>query len=85
MLTREKERLSYKHQNSQVDITQVSAPSKPSSYEVEIEMQNGNELLELARSCKEATQAYEWTPFEDRILIFLNNVRLLLRYVSPPI
>lgn len=82
--TREKERLSYMHQVSQVDITQVTTPNKPRSYEVEVEMREGNDFIELARACKEVGQPNEWTPYEDRVLLFLNNVRLLLRYVLGP-
>lgn len=94
---REKNRLSYTHQNFIVDLTQVVLPEKPSEpiHELEIEFKNADELLHAAAHAKTApstsngsatgnTFSQEWTPYDDQILIFLNNLRMLIRNASPP-
>lgn len=91
---REKDRLSYAHQNFNVDLTQVILPnnvrfvanSQPQEpvHELEVEIRDSVELMQHAFVARgqEQKEVQEWTPFEDTILILLNNVRLLIRYVS---
>lgn len=90
---REKDRLSYTHQNINVDLTQVLLPNRVRApdlsqprepvHELEVEIRNTVDLMQHAHYYRgqnnSATQ--DWTPFEDMIMILLNNVRLLIRYV----
>ncbi|PWY97992.1 mRNA triphosphatase CET1 [Testicularia cyperi] len=93
---REKNRLSYAHQNFIVDLTQVTVPEKPSEpiHELEIEIKDADQLLQAAAQAKSnpnaasngssATANQEWTHFDDQILIFLNNIRMLIRNAAAP-
>lgn len=82
---REKDRLSYSDQTVQVDLTQVTLPSKPQEpvHELEVEYRDASSLLHLAyqaRSNAEASQ--DWTAYDDQVLVLLNNIRLLMRFVE---
>ena len=46
-------------------------------------MVDANGFLETGRQARQAATGDQWTPFEDRVMIFLNNVRMLIRYVWP--
>ncbi|KAI3623237.1 mRNA-capping enzyme subunit beta [Malassezia furfur] len=85
---REKDRLSYTHQNMNIDLTQVILPNKPKEpvHELEVEIRNSADLMQHAYLSRSQTQSgtQEWTPFEDTILVLLNNVRLLIRNAAPP-
>lgn len=79
---REKDRLSYSHQNFTVDLTQVIMHrSNEPLHELEIEIRDPNYLMQLADEAQQvrngSTQV--WNKFEDHILVFLNNIRLLIR------
>ncbi|SPO41014.1 related to CTL1 - RNA 5`-triphosphatase with manganese- or cobalt-dependent NTPase activities [Pseudozyma flocculosa] len=86
---REKNRLSYSHQNFVVDLTQVTMPEKPQEpiHELEIEFKDVPALLAAAQSrgggakgsADGASSSQDWTAYDDQILIFLNNLRLLIR------
>ncbi|KAL4400730.1 mRNA-capping enzyme subunit beta [Malassezia pachydermatis] len=81
--SREKDRLSYAHQNYQVDLTQVLLPNKPHepNHELELEIRDATYFMQLAQDTRlrnpEMTQ--EWSPYEDQVVVFLNNIRLLIR------
>ncbi|MCO5565381.1 hypothetical protein L7F22_019054 [Adiantum nelumboides] len=78
---RSKNRLHYTHQQICVDLTQVSSPGgdeKPTN-ELELEFKDANVLLQSAQASVHAASRQEWTPFYDSILIFLNNIRMLIR------
>ncbi|SNX87908.1 related to CTL1 - RNA 5`-triphosphatase with manganese- or cobalt-dependent NTPase activities [Melanopsichium pennsylvanicum] len=86
---REKNRLSYAHQNFIVDLTQVTVPEKPQEpiHELEIEIRDCAQLLQAAAQAKtnltsngSGPSGQEWTSFDDQVLIFLNNIRMLIRY-----
>nr|CDI57066.1 related to CTL1-RNA 5`-triphosphatase with manganese-or cobalt-dependent NTPase activities [Melanopsichium pennsylvanicum 4] len=88
---REKNRLSYAHQNFIVDLTQVTVPEKPQEpiHELEIEIRDCAQLLQAAAQAKtnltsngSGPSGQEWTSFDDQVLIFLNNIRMLIRYVN---
>ena len=53
-------------------------------HELEVEIRNSADLMQHAYLSRGHTQpgAQEWSPFEDTILVLLNNVRLLIRYVT---
>lgn len=55
-------------------------------HELEVEIRNSADLMQHAYLSRSQTQSgsQEWTPFEDTILVLLNNVRLLIRYVPAP-
>ncbi|WFD30446.1 mRNA-capping enzyme subunit beta [Malassezia sp. CBS 17886] len=80
---REKDRLSYSHQNTNVDLTQVTLPEKPQepAHELEVEIRDAAQLMHHAQYTRgaEAPTTQDWTPFEDQVLVLLNNVRLLIR------
>lgn len=84
---REKNRLSYAHQNFIVDLTQVTLPEKPSDHinELEIEIRDVDQLMQAAAQAKSiptntsAPSSQDWSSFDDQVLIFLNNIRLLIR------
>ena len=115
---REKNRLSYTHQNFNVDLTQVTQPERVSPsqnwsphspllcpatdlrlslsqphepiHELEVEFKDVDALMQAAQQAREqqpsngagSANAQDWTPFDDQVLIFLNNIRLLIRYVA---
>ncbi|ETS60304.1 hypothetical protein PaG_05859 [Moesziomyces aphidis] len=90
---REKNRLSYTHQNFIVDLTQVTVADKPQEpiHELEIEIRDVAQLMQAASQARAKTNsngstasAQEWTPFDDQVLIFLNNIRMLIRNGSAP-
>ncbi|SAM83545.1 related to CTL1-RNA 5`-triphosphatase with manganese-or cobalt-dependent NTPase activities [Ustilago bromivora] len=85
---REKNRLSYTHQNFIVDLTQVTVPEKPQEpiHELEIEIRDVAQLMQAAERAKangpsngSGAGGQGWTPFDDQVLIFLNNIRMLIR------
>lgn len=80
---RDKDRLSYAHQNFIVDLTQVIVPNKAQepSHELEVEVQDPMYLMQLGQDTRSRGEAasQEWSPYEDQVLVFLNNVRLLIR------
>ncbi|PWN97909.1 mRNA triphosphatase CET1 [Tilletiopsis washingtonensis] len=84
---REKNRLCYTHQGFEVDLTQVTRPEKPQEplHELEVEICDTAALLRLASAAKSAPAAnpQEWSDYDDFILVFLNNVRMLIRQVTP--
>lgn len=58
-------------------------------HELEIEIRDADQLMQAGAQAKASSasngagpNAQEWTPFDDQILIFLNNIRMLIRYVS---
>lgn len=78
---RHKNRLHYTHQQICIDLTTVTSPSgdqKPSN-ELELEFRDAKQLLAQAQASVHAANRQEWTPFYDSILIFLNNIRMLVR------
>ena len=81
--SREKDRLSYAHQIFQVDLTQVTLPTKPQEplHELEIEFRKASELIHYAFMSRgnHAEAPQDWTAFEDLTYVFLNNIRLLIR------
>ncbi|EST08917.2 mRNA capping enzyme, beta subunit, structural domain protein [Kalmanozyma brasiliensis GHG001] len=85
---REKNRLSYAHQNFIVDLTQVTVPEKPQEpiHELEIEIKDVEQLMQAGAQAKSnpasngsGPNGQEWTSFDDQVLIFLNNIRMLIR------
>ncbi|PWN49536.1 mRNA triphosphatase CET1 [Violaceomyces palustris] len=86
---REKNRLSYSHQNFVIDLTQVILPEKPQQplHELEVEVKDAPSLVKMANPARihpssnnpNAAALQEWTAFDDQVLIFLNNIRLLIR------
>ncbi|TKY88997.1 hypothetical protein EX895_002238 [Sporisorium graminicola] len=85
---REKNRLSYAHQNFIVDLTQVTVPEKPQEpiHELEIEIRDVDQLMQAAAQAKSnptsngsGSSGQDWTAFDDQVLIFLNNIRMLIR------
>ncbi|KAJ1017872.1 hypothetical protein NDA16_005188 [Ustilago loliicola] len=85
---RQKNRLSYTHQNFIVDLTQVTVPEKPQEpiHELEIEIRDVAQLMQAAAQAKSngpsngsGPGGQDWTPFDDQVLIFLNNIRMLIR------
>ncbi|KAK9369453.1 CYTH-like domain-containing protein [Lipomyces kononenkoae] len=71
---RVKDRVSYIHQNSQIDLTQVTAPDKK-THELEIEL-GMKETLDYIAKIKSGTQD---DGYEECIRRFLDNVRILVR------
>ncbi|KAN0064355.1 mRNA-capping enzyme subunit beta [Thecaphora frezii] len=93
---REKNRLSYSHQNFLVDLTQVTVPGKPSEplHELEVEFKDVPALLSAAQartnrngsahtSDASSSAPQDWTAYDDQVLVFLNNIRLLIRNAAP--
>ncbi|KDN53056.1 mRNA triphosphatase CET1 [Tilletiaria anomala UBC 951] len=83
---RNKNRVSYAHQCFQVDLTQVQTPENPyrQMHELEVEMLDVGSFLSLGEEARRQGESQKWTPFEDRVLILLNNVRMLIRNACPP-
>lgn len=52
-------------------------------HELEVEVRDADALMRLAHEARDTLdgRSQEWTPFEDTVLVLLNNVRLLIRYV----
>lgn len=73
-LERVKDRLSYIHLNSRIDLTQVTAPGRK-THELEIELDMDDTLSHI-RTIKSGKAD---DMFEDGIRRFLNNVRILVR------
>ncbi len=66
----------------------LAPPIKPQEpiHELEIEIRDVAQLMQAAAQAKpnaasngSAPSGQEWTTFDDQILIFLNNIRLLIR------
>jgi hypothetical protein len=60
-------------------------PQEP-IHELEIEIRDVAQLMQAASQARAKTNsngstasAQEWTPFDDQVLIFLNNIRMLIR------
>ena len=77
---RRKNRVSYTHEYSRVDLTLVESDGTP-SHELEVEMIDVPGFLAVGEETRRNTKGQQWTPFEDRVLILLNNIRMLIRYV----
>ncbi|KAK9237025.1 CYTH-like domain-containing protein [Lipomyces kononenkoae] len=71
---RVKDRVSYIHQNSQIDLTQVTAPDRK-THELEIEL-GMKETLQYIAKIKSGVQE---DGYEECIRRFLDNVRILVR------
>ncbi|KAK9472101.1 CYTH-like domain-containing protein [Dipodascopsis tothii] len=73
VLTREKDRQSFRYMNSRVDLTQVTG-SENKSYEIEVELdiKDTMQQIDLAR-------AGEPNEFEDSVRAFIDNLRILVR------
>lgn len=57
-------------------------PQEP-IHELEIEIRDAAQLMQAgAQARSNGSIEQEWTPFDDQILIFLNNIRMLIRYVA---
>jgi len=76
---RSKDRLSYKHQGFQVDLTQVKGVDGLASHELEVELDTGM-LVEEGRKVK----ANLPNEYERLVAVFLNNVRVNLRAAKGP-
>lgn len=78
---REKDRLSYTHQRFNVDLTQVTIPkmSHERVHELEVEIRDSKELMHFAHQARGGGMVQDWSEFDDTLLIFLNNIRLLIR------
>ncbi|KAK0562497.1 mRNA-capping enzyme subunit beta [Tilletia horrida] len=80
---RDKNRMTYKHELTQVDLTVVRStdPLKGAeqSHELEIEFRDARELLAAAYESRGGGPLQDWTTFDDMCHIFLNNVRMLIR------
>ncbi len=53
-------------------------------HELEVEMVDVPGFIELGEQTRRGGLPQGWTPFEDRTLIFINNVRMLIRNAAPP-
>ncbi|KAK0536999.1 mRNA-capping enzyme subunit beta [Tilletia horrida] len=82
---REKNRMTYKHELVQVDLTLVNSTNPMSgselSHELEIELQDANKLLAAGQEARGDGVSQDWTPYDDMCHIFLNNIRMLLRNI----
>lgn len=52
--------------------------NKPSN-ELEVEFRDARRLMQEAAASSSAANRQEWTPYYDEVLIFLNNIRMLIR------
>ncbi|UZJ53152.1 hypothetical protein CBS101457_002472 [Exobasidium rhododendri] len=79
--TREKNRLHYTHQNVCIDLTQVHAADSQNipSNELEVEFRDARKLMAEAAASTPAAARQEWTPYYDEVLVFVNNLRMLIR------
>ncbi|KAK9430338.1 CYTH-like domain-containing protein [Lipomyces doorenjongii] len=71
---RVKDRVSYSHQNSQIDLTQVTAPDRK-THELEVELDMKDTLQHIAR----IKSGIPEDDYEEGISRFLDNVRILVR------
>ncbi|GAA5983008.1 hypothetical protein JCM10908_006866 [Rhodotorula pacifica] len=80
--SRYKDRISYSHQQVQVDLTKVQtgAPTAPPTHELEVEIRNARVLLEEAAK----DQRGEENKYLEMVQILLNNIRMLIRNAVPP-
>ncbi|KAL9936281.1 hypothetical protein V8E36_005123 [Tilletia maclaganii] len=80
---RDKNRITYKHELVQVDVTLVAStnPSKgvETTHEVELEFLDSVKLLAAAHEARGEGPTQDWTPYDDMCHIFLNNIRMLIR------
>jgi hypothetical protein len=74
--TRVKDRLSYRHQGFQVDLTQVTLLSNPQSKAHELEIE-----IDTDRLIAEGRKVQEGRPneYEKLVSVFLNNVKVINR------
>lgn len=49
--------------------------------ELELEHRDADSLINSGMTCAQAAARQEWTPYYDEVLIFLNNVRMIIRCV----
>lgn len=75
MKVRKKDRLTYTHQNYQMDLTQVKSPGSATTHELEIELTNVDELLKQARYESQGLDNH----FESLIEGFMGTVTQLTR------
>lgn len=47
--------------------------------ELEVEFRDAKKLMQEAIASSSAAARQEWTPYYDQVLIFLNNIRMLIR------
>lgn len=53
-------------------------------HELEVEFADARPLLQEAIKARGSGPTQEWTKFDDQVMVFLNNVRLLIRCVLVP-
>ncbi|WFD35343.1 tRNA (cytidine(32)/guanosine(34)-2'-O)-methyltransferase [Malassezia cuniculi] len=76
---REKDRLTYTHQRFKVDLTQVTMREKERIHELEVEIVDTKELMNYGYNSRSSGRGAEWTRYDDIILVFLNNIRMIVR------
>lgn len=61
----------------------IETKQKEPTHELEVEFRDSNSLLQAASTTRSngPPQSQDWSPYEDMVLIFLNNVRLLIKWV----
>lgn len=75
---RMKDRLSYKHRDYQIDLTQISQPRKPQpDHEVEIEINNDSIMAALDAAKEGRPERYE-----KLLQGFMDNIRILAGHAS---
>ncbi|KAI4527223.1 mRNA triphosphatase CET1 [Schizophyllum commune Loenen D] len=79
--TRRKDRLSYKHEEFSIDLTQVLA----TEHELELEILRPELIMSLAakRGDPNASEV-ERSGFNELIRVFVNNARILVKNACPP-
>jgi len=80
--TRKKDRLSYTHETSKIDLTQVVLQSSPEGpptllHELELEMVPPNHLMTLIAERGRSLDSR--LTFDDAVRVFVNNARILVR------
>ncbi|KAL1682256.1 CYTH-like domain-containing protein [Schizophyllum commune] len=86
--TRRKDRLSYKHEEFSIDLTQVlatEAGNKQYIHELELEILRPELIMSLAakRGDPNASEV-ERSGFNELIRVFVNNARILVKNACPP-